>query len=170
MNNIPNNPYGQVIMHYYEHNISKYQLHQMVKFPEIQVNRTDLKLADLLCKKHNFYTESLYLISTVQNLDRIRKNNISKLQPEPTVAGGENSQQRRLSKSVFPQKFISYNISQTGIDIEDSSGDNGDNVHYMEENNISEYRSNPMMEGGVIAVRFSAINMSSLQPLSKLIL
>jgi hypothetical protein len=36
-NNIPNNPYGQVIMNYYEYNISKYQLHQMVKFPEIWI-------------------------------------------------------------------------------------------------------------------------------------
>jgi len=35
MNNIPKNPYGQVIMHYYEYNISKYQHHQMVKFLEI---------------------------------------------------------------------------------------------------------------------------------------
>jgi hypothetical protein len=37
MNNIPNNPYGQVIMHHYEYNISKYQLHQMVKVPKTWV-------------------------------------------------------------------------------------------------------------------------------------
>jgi hypothetical protein len=38
----------------------------------------------------------------------------------------------------------------------------------MEEKNISKYRFDPTMEGGVIAVGCSAINMSSLQPLSKL--
>jgi hypothetical protein len=38
----------------------------------------------------------------------------------------------------------------------------------MDENNISEYRDDPMVKGGVIAVGWSAINMSSLQPLSKL--
>jgi hypothetical protein len=38
----------------------------------------------------------------------------------------------------------------------------------MEENNISKYFSNPTIEGGVIAVGFSAINTSSLQPLSQL--
>jgi hypothetical protein len=37
----------------------------------------------------------------------------------------------------------------------------------MDENNISEYRSDPTVEGGVIAIGCSAINMS-LQPLSKL--
>ena len=36
----------------------------------------------------------------------------------------------------------------------------------MDENNISEYRSDPMVEGGVLAVGCSVINMSSLQPLS----
>jgi hypothetical protein len=38
----------------------------------------------------------------------------------------------------------------------------------MEENNISKYCYDPTVEGGVIAVGFSAINMSSLQPLSQL--
>jgi hypothetical protein len=51
------------------------------------------------------------------------------------------------------------------IDIQDPSSEN---VHYMEENNISEYRSDPTVEGGVIAIGFSTINMSSLQPLPKL--
>jgi len=44
----------------------------------------------------------------------------------------------------------------------------GENVYDMDENNISEYRSDPTVKGGVIAVGCSAINMSSLQPLSKL--
>ena len=44
----------------------------------------------------------------------------------------------------------------------------GKNVHDMDENNISEYRADPTVKGGVIAVGWSAINMSSLQPLSKL--
>jgi hypothetical protein len=52
-----------------------------------------------------------------------------------------------------------------GTNIENPSGEN---VHDMDENNIFEYRSDPTVEGGVIAVRCSAINMSSLQPLSKL--
>ena len=78
---------------------------------------------------------------------------------------GENNRRRRLSKSVFLQTISSRDTSQTGIDIENPSSEN---VHDMEENNISEYRSDPMMEGGVIAVGFSAINMSSFQPLSKL--
>ena len=77
----------------------------MVKFQKYGFNRTDLKLADLLCEIHNFYTECLFQISTVQSLDRIRKNNISKLQPNPTVAERENRQQRRLSRSVFSQIF-----------------------------------------------------------------
>jgi len=38
----------------------------------------------------------------------------------------------------------------------------------MEENKISKYRSDPTVEGGVIVVAFSVINMFSLQPLSKL--
>jgi hypothetical protein len=38
----------------------------------------------------------------------------------------------------------------------------------MEENNISKYCSNPTVKGGVIAVGFSAINISSLQPLFQL--
>jgi hypothetical protein len=78
---------------------------------------------------------------------------------------GENSQQRRLSRSVFSLKLSSCDITQTGTDIEDPSGEN---VHNKEENNVSEYCSDPMVEGGVIAIVFSAINMSSLQLLSKL--
>jgi len=61
--------------------------------------------------------------------------------------------------------FSSLDISQMGTDIENPSSEN---VHDMDENNISEYRSDPTVEGGVIAVGCSAINMSSLQPLSKL--
>jgi hypothetical protein len=38
----------------------------------------------------------------------------------------------------------------------------------MEGNNISKYCSDLTMEGGIIAIGFSAINMSSLQPLPKL--
>jgi len=82
-----------------------------------------------------------------------------------TVAGGENCRQRKLSRRVFSQKFSSRDISQTGTDIEDPSGDN---VHDMEENNISKYRFDPTVEDEVIVVGFFAINMSSLQPLSKL--
>jgi hypothetical protein len=41
--------------------------------------RSLLKLADLLCEILTFYTECLFQISTIQNLDRIRKNNISQL-------------------------------------------------------------------------------------------
>ena len=81
------------------------------------------------------------------------------------MAEGENRQQRRLSKSVFSHIFSSLDISQMGIDIENPSGDN---VHDMNENNISKYRYEPTVKGGVIAVGCSAINMSSLQPLSKL--
>ena len=78
----------------------------MVKFQKYGFNQTDLKLADLLCEIHNFYTECFFQISIVQNLDRIRKNNISKLQPNTTVAEGENRQQRRLSRSVFSQRYL----------------------------------------------------------------
>jgi hypothetical protein len=81
------------------------------------------------------------------------------------VAEGENRQQGRLSKSVFSHIFSSLDISQTGIDIENP---NGDNVHDIDENNIFEYHFDPMVEGGVIAIGCFAINMSSLQPLSKL--
>jgi len=52
-----------------------------------------------------------------------------------------------------------------GSEIEDPSGET---IHDMEENNITQYRYNPTVEGGVIAIGFYAINMSSLQPLSKL--
>jgi hypothetical protein len=38
----------------------------------------------------------------------------------------------------------------------------------MEGNNIYEYCSDPTVKGGIIAIGFSAINMSSLQPLPKL--
>jgi hypothetical protein len=82
------------------------------------------------------------------------------------VDGGENGWWLRLSKSVFFKNFTSCDISQTGIDIEDPSDDN---VQDMEENNISKYRSNPMVEGGVIAVGISAINMSSLCLLNSLV-
>jgi len=81
------------------------------------------------------------------------------------VAEGENRQQRRLSRSVFSQIFSSLDISQTETHIANPSGEN---VHDMDENNISKYHSDPMVESGVIAVACSAINMSSLQPLSKL--
>ena len=52
-----------------------------------------------------------------------------------------------------------------GTNIENPSSEN---VHDMDANNIFEYHSDPTVEGGVIAVGCSAINMSSLQPLSKL--
>jgi hypothetical protein len=65
------------------------------------------------------------------------------------VAEEENRQQRRLSRSVFSQIFSSLDISQTGTDIEHPYGDN---VHDMDENNISEYRADPTVEGGFIAV------------------
>jgi hypothetical protein len=65
------------------------------------------------------------------------------------VAEGENRQQRRLSRSIFSQIFSSLDISQTGTDIENPYGEN---VHDMDENNISEYRADPTVEGGVIAV------------------
>ena len=81
------------------------------------------------------------------------------------MAEGESRQQRRLSRSVFSQILSSLNISQMGTNIENPSNAN---VHDMDENNISEYHSDPTVEGGVIAVRCSVINMSSLQPLSKL--
>jgi hypothetical protein len=81
------------------------------------------------------------------------------------VAEGESRQQRRLSRSVFSQILSSLNISQMGTNIENPSGAN---VHDMDENNIFEYRSDPTVEGRVIAVGCSAINMSSLRPLSEL--
>jgi len=65
------------------------------------------------------------------------------------VAEGENRQQRRLSKSVFSQIFSSLNISQTGTD---KVNPYGENVHDIDENNIPEYRADPMVKGGVIAV------------------
>jgi hypothetical protein len=37
----------------------------------------------------------------------------------------------------------------------------------MDENNIPEYRADPTVEDGVIAVGWFTINISSLQPLSK---
>ena len=43
----------------------------------------------------------------------------------------------------------SLDISQMGTNIENPSGEN---VHDMDENNIPEYRADPTMEGGVIAV------------------
>jgi hypothetical protein len=52
----------------------------------------------------------------------------------------------------------------------DIGNPSSENVHDMEENNISKYRFDPMVEGGVIAIGCSAINMSSLQPLSKSLL
>jgi hypothetical protein len=64
----------------------------------------------------------------------------------------------------FSHKFSSHDISQTESEIEDPSGAN---VQDMEENIISKYRSDPMVEVGVIAVGVSTINMSSLQPFSK---
>jgi len=67
------------------------------------------------------------------------------------MAGVENSQRRRLSRSVFSHKVSSHDISQTGIDIENPSSEN---VHDIKENNISNYRSDPTVECGVIAVGF----------------
>ena len=65
------------------------------------------------------------------------------------MAEGENRQQKRLSRSVFSHIYSSLNISQTGTDIENPYDDN---VHNMDENNISEYRADPTVEDGVIAV------------------
>jgi hypothetical protein len=81
------------------------------------------------------------------------------------VAEEGNRQQRRLSRCVFFHIFTSLDISQTGTDIENPSSEN---VHDMDENNLSKYRSDLTMKGGVIAVGCSAINMSSLRSLSKL--
>jgi len=61
-------------------------------------------------------------------------------------------------KMYFP-RYSPCDISPTETHIENPSGDN---IHDMDENNISEYRSDPTVEGGVIAVGCSAINMSSL--------
>jgi len=60
-----------------------------------------------------------------------------------TMVGGENCRQRKLSRSVFSKKFSSCDNSQTGTNIEDPSGDN---VHDMEENNISKYRFDSTVE------------------------
>ena len=65
------------------------------------------------------------------------------------MAEGENRQQRRLSRNVFSQIYSSLSISQIGTDIENPYGDN---VHNMDENNISEYRADPTVEDGVIAI------------------
>jgi hypothetical protein len=65
------------------------------------------------------------------------------------VAEGENIHQRKLSRSVFSQIVSSLGISQTGTDIENPYGDN---VHDMDENNIPEYRADPTVKDGVIAV------------------
>ena len=65
---------------------------------------------------------------------------------------------KTVHKCIFPEIFLPRYLSNS-TDREDPSGEN---VQYMEENNISEYRSDPTVEGGVIAVIFSAINMSSL--------
>jgi maleate cis-trans isomerase len=73
------------------------------------------------------------------------------------VAEGENSRQQRLSKSVFSQKYVSPNISQTRLDIENRSSEH---LHDMQENNISEYRSDPMVEDGVIVVGCFASSLS----------
>jgi hypothetical protein len=75
------------------------------------------------------------------------------------MAGGEHSRRRRLSRSVFSQRFVSRDISQTGINIEDPSGEN---VHDMDEHNISKYSLDPTVEGGVITVGMFAINMYSI--------
>ena len=81
------------------------------------------------------------------------------------VDGGKNYRRLRLSRSIFSQNFSSWDISQTRTDIEDLSSEN---IQDMEENNTSKYHLNPTMEGGVITVGVSTINMSFLQPLSKL--
>ena len=60
--------------------------------------------------------------------------------------GGENGWRLKLSRSVFSKKLFSCDISQTGTYIDDPSYEN---VHDMEENNISKYHSNPTVEGGV---------------------
>jgi hypothetical protein len=65
------------------------------------------------------------------------------------VVEGENRQQRRLSRSVFSHIFSSLGISPTGPDI---ANPYGDNVQDMDENNISKYRADPMVEGAVLAV------------------
>jgi hypothetical protein len=48
-----------------------------------------------------------------------------------------------MSRSVFSEKFSSYDISHTGIDIDDPSSDN---VQDMEENNIFKYCFDPTVE------------------------
>jgi len=59
------------------------------------------------------------------------------------VVERENRQQRRLSRSVFFHIFSSLGISHTGTNIENPYGEN---VHDMDENNISEYRADPTVE------------------------
>jgi len=82
------------------------------------------------------------------------------------VEGGQNGWRLRLSRNVFSQKFSSCDISQTGIAIEDPFGYN---VQDIDANNISKFHSDLTVKGGVIAVRISAINISSLCLLSSLV-
>jgi hypothetical protein len=58
-----------------------------------------------------------------------------------------------VKKCIFPRYFLS-DISQSETDIEDPSSEN---VQDMVENNLSKYHSDPIMKGGVIAIRVSAI-------------
>ena len=81
------------------------------------------------------------------------------------MAEGETDNKEDYQEVYFSQIYSSLSISQTGNDIENPYGDN---VHNMDENNISEYRADPTVEDGAIALGWSAINISSLQPLSKL--
>jgi len=70
-----------------------------------------------------------------------------------------------VQKCIFSE--VSYcDISQTGTAIEDPSSYN---VQDIDANNISKYHSDPTVEGGVIGVRISAINISSLCLLSSLV-
>jgi hypothetical protein len=69
-----------------------------------------------------------------------------------------------VQKCIFPEMFLQQYLAHKD-DVEDPSSEN---VQDMKKNNLSKYHYNPMEEGGVIVVRVSAINISSLQPLSKL--
>ena len=63
-----------------------------------------------------------------------------------------------VQKYIFPEIILPQYRSNR-VYLEDPFSEN---VQDMKENNISKYYFDPMVEGGVIAIRVSVINMSSL--------
>ena len=98
-------------------------------------------------------TQLLYqiFVSDLQHSESRQNQEEQNIQVIAQSNGGRRRNQtakKTVQKCIFPDILLPRHLSN-GTDIENPYGDN---VHDMDENNILEYRADPTVKGGVIAV------------------